>query len=54
MREMRILIPMPRTDSRLVQIKQKYADMHRSLEFEEYADFDAFLTAHGITNYESY
>jgi len=54
MRETAVLIPMPKEDSRRDMLRRKFADMHRSLEFEECDDLDLFLARHNVRSYGNY
>lgn len=49
-----VLLPLTKEDGRRDQLKQKYADMHHSLEFEEFDSLNAFLQHHNIQNYDYY
>ena len=49
-----VLIPMPKEDGRYRILKNKFADMHHSLEFEEFNDLESFLMHHNVNSYEHY
>lgn len=46
-----VLIPMPKEDGHRDTPRKKHADMHRSLEFEEFDDLDSFLERHNLREY---
>lgn len=45
---------MTKDDGRRERLRLKYADMHRSLEFEEFDSLDTFLLNHRIDNNDYY
>jgi len=45
---------MPKEDGRRDKLRKKYADMHRSLEFEEFDDLNSFLERHNVREYEHF
>jgi hypothetical protein len=50
-----VLLPLTKDDGRRRQLKQKYADMHHSLEFDEdFESLNAFLQHHHVENYDYY
>jgi hypothetical protein len=54
MRQTKVLIPIPKEDGRRDMLRLKFADMHRSLGFEECDDMDSFLARHNVRSYDNY
>lgn len=49
-----MLLPITKDDGRRERLRQKYTDMHRSLEFKEFDSLDTFLLHHRIDNNDYY
>lgn len=49
-----VLIPITKDDGRRELLRRKYADMHCSLEFEEFDSLESFFRQHRIDNYSYY
>ena len=52
--ETRVLFPMPKEDGRREMLAKKIADMHRSLESDEFEDLNSFPFHHNIVTYGNY
>jgi len=50
----KVLFPCTVDDGRQEALKRKYADMHRSLEFEQFDLLDALIKHKGVGNYDYY